>query len=158
MRRLDFEEAWFITPLGVRWTRKVCWTFFLAMAMWRGKLRENVCDWRLRRRDWNSSGMNAAVQVFGQRMCKISFWCGKKKAQHKKNQWNEHANHSIPTCIQKTLGFKHLRLFEKLHGCWFHGTTTNRINRKRWWPFSGRWCLSNSWYLNPNNWSLVWVF
>lgn len=56
--------------------------------MWQGKLRENVCDWRLRRRDWNSSGMNAAVQVFCQRMCKIWLWCGKKMSNTKKSmEW-----------------------------------------------------------------------
>lgn len=55
------------------------------------------------------------MKFFWDECCSASFWSKNvqnlilmwyKKCPTQKNQWNENANHSIPTCIQKTLGFK----------------------------------------------------
>ena len=112
--KLTCHEACFIAPKGVTWTCRVCWSFFLAMAMWQGRPRENVCDWRLRRSDW-SSGMNAAEYILCaslcQRMCKISSEEIKEIPNTKKSmEWN--ANHSMPTRIQKTLGLGQFRFLK----------------------------------------------
>ena len=80
---------------------------------------------------------------FGQRMCKISFWCDKKKAQHKKINGMNMPIIRSPVVFRKHWGSKSCGcLKRKLHGCRFHGTATNRINRNRRWPFLGRWCLA----------------
>ncbi len=117
------EATCFIAPKGVTWTCRVCWIFFLAMAMWQGRLRENVCDWRLRRSDWNS-GMNAAEYILCaslcQRMCKISFWGDKRNSQHKKINGMKRQSFDAHS-YSENIGTGTVSFFERLHGCWFHG-------------------------------------